>query len=135
MSESNENITTAIIDLERGALTRWIDGDPWGFVEIAADDIVYFDPFTEMRITGIEAFKAHMEPIKGQINADHFRLLNPNVQVLGDGAVLTFNFCAFNGEEPDTLKSTWNSTEVYARIDDEWRLIQSHWSLTTPELK
>ena len=47
--------TQTIITMERGALGRWGIGDPSGFLEISAPDVVYFDPFLERRIDGREA--------------------------------------------------------------------------------
>jgi hypothetical protein len=44
-----------IIALERAALERWGQGDPSGFLEICAPDVVYFDPHLEMRLDGREA--------------------------------------------------------------------------------
>lgn len=38
-------IKELIIGLEKAALTRWGKGDPDGFLEISAPDVVYFDPF------------------------------------------------------------------------------------------
>jgi hypothetical protein len=32
-----------ILTMERQALTRWCNGDPSGFLEISAKDVVYFD--------------------------------------------------------------------------------------------
>ncbi len=50
--------TEELIALERRALERWCRGDPSGFLEIAAPDIVYFDPFVERRIDGLPALTA-----------------------------------------------------------------------------
>jgi hypothetical protein len=30
---------------------------------------------------------------------------------------------------------SWNSTEIYGRVDGHWRIIHSHWSYLKPELK
>ena len=105
-----------------------------GLVETAAEDIVYFDPSAEWRITGLAAFGERMASIKGHIHAEHFEMLNPAVQAHGDVAVLTFNYRSWNGEAPDPVASSWNSTEAYVRTAAGWRLLQSHWSLTVPKL-
>ena len=47
--------TETIIQMERAALDRWGRGDPSGFLEISAPDVVYFDPFQGRRIDGREA--------------------------------------------------------------------------------
>ena len=115
-----------IIALEKAALARWGNGDPAGFLEISAPDIVYFDPYVPRRVDGWEALNECYQPIWGKIRFDRFELLNPNVQVTGDIAVLTFNYVSFTGEECDR----WNCTEVYRRDPQGWRIIQTHWSYT-----
>jgi hypothetical protein len=47
--------THEVIELECAALVRWGLGDPGGFLELYAADIVYFDPGLERRIDGIVA--------------------------------------------------------------------------------
>jgi ketosteroid isomerase-like protein len=115
--------------MEKAALQRWTNGDPSGYLEIYADDIVYFDPFLEKRMDGLEAINAYYEQARGKIVAEKFELLNPVVQTDGKLAVLTFNYQSYNGEKI----SKWNCTEVYRFEEDgNWKICQSHWSLTQP---
>lgn len=59
------------------------------------------------------------------------------IQQHGDIAVLTFNLVSYRRRADGTEHpiAHWNSTEVYARTADEWRIIHSHWSFVKPELK
>lgn len=41
----SDSLAQKIIDMENSALDRWGKGDPDGFLEISAGDVVYFDPF------------------------------------------------------------------------------------------
>ena len=50
VAESPTDIAQTIIGMERAALERWGRGDPSGFLEISADDVVYFDPFQPRRL-------------------------------------------------------------------------------------
>ena len=43
MIETVDAIATEIIGRERAALDRWGRGDPSGFLEICAPDVVYFE--------------------------------------------------------------------------------------------
>jgi len=119
-------VTDTIIAMERAALDRWGNGDPSGFLEISADDVCYFDPFQESRLDGLAALTKLYESIRGQVKADSYELVNPKVQVVGDAAVLTFNYVAQTGEK--IFK--WNCTEVYAYRNGKWQIIQTHWSPT-----
>jgi len=65
--------------------------------------------------------------LRGRISSAGFELIDPRVQIVGDAAILTFNYRSrrANGEG-----SRWNCTEVYRRSRNTWRIIQTHWSLT-----
>ena len=127
ISSTHAELAKQIIELEENALRRWCKGDPSGFLELSANDVVYFDPFINRRIDGLSALAAHYEPLRGSINAEKFELINPCVQVIGETAVLSFNFESRNGDE---TPSRWNCTEVYRYADGCWQIIQTHWSFT-----
>jgi ketosteroid isomerase-like protein len=130
---TGEDVAATIIALEKAALDRWGQGDPIGFVEIAAPQITYFDPDVERRIDGIEAFAEVMSRIKGKIFMDGYELLNPTVEISDELAVLSFNYTSWGESDGEPWRSNWNSSEVYRKIGDEWRLVHSHWSRTQPE--
>ena len=54
-----EDVANTIISIEKAALDRWGKGDPWGYTEISADEITYFDTSTERRIDGLESLKKY----------------------------------------------------------------------------
>ena len=124
-------IASVVIDMERGALERWGNGDPSGFLEISAEDVVYFDPFQERRLNGLAELRELYESIRGQVQIASFEMIDPVVQSVSDMAVLTFNYVAHDTNE-DT--SRWNCTEVFRRDASGWRIIQTHWSFTRPRL-
>jgi len=116
-----------ILALEKAAMQRWCNGDPSGFLEICAPDVVYFDPFLARRMDGLAALQDYYEALRGKVSAAHFEFLDPKVQYIGDAAVLTYNFKSWGGSE-NALR--WNCTEVFQRIAGQWRIIQTHWSFT-----
>ena len=120
-------VAQTIIEMEHHALERWGKGDPSGFLEISADDVVYFDPFQPRRLNGIGELRALYESIRGQVQIARFDVIDPRVQASGDMAVLTFNYVADGTNE---VTSRWNCTEVYRRDGGTWRIIQTHWSVT-----
>jgi ketosteroid isomerase-like protein len=124
--DSAHDIAATIIGMEEAALERWGRGDPDGFLEICAPDVVYFDPYVERRIDGLDSLADYYIDTRGVVKFDRFELINPKVQAQGDVAVLTFNYASYRDEG----ESRWNCTEVYARRDGEWRIIQTHWSYT-----
>jgi uncharacterized protein (TIGR02246 family) len=116
--------------LESAAMERWRKGDPWGFIELYAPDITYFDTGTPQRIDGLDAMSTEMAKRKGKIFFDVMDFIAPTVQVCGDMAVLFYRFLDA-WLKPDGSVShqiPWNCTEVYARMDGQWKIIHNHWS-------
>ena len=124
---ADDDPSETIIAMERAALDRWGRGDPTGFLEISAPDVVYFDPSLERRIDGREALGRYYEALRGKVSISRYDLINPRVQLVGDAAVLTFNYVSYGGTED---AHCWNCTEVYRRSGDRWEIIQTHWSYT-----
>ena len=117
-----------VIALEQAALERWCNGDPSGFLEISADDVVYFDPFLPARLDGLDKLTVYYEGIRGKIFAPRHEMIEPQVQEIGDAAILTFRFVSWAGSEGEEMR--WNCTEVYRRQPEGWRIVQTHWSFT-----
>src|SRR5438874_11355533 len=121
-----------IIMLERGALDRWGQGDPGGFLELYATDISYFDPVTAARIDGHQAMEDYYRPWVGKIHVVRYEMRSPQVSIDGNMALLTYNLVNYirDGQGTESVGSRWNSTTVYRRSDDKWKAIHSHWSFT-----
>jgi len=127
-TEHQSTLSNHLIELETAALRRWCNGDPSGFLELSAGDVVYFDPFQPHRIDGLPALTAFYETLRGKIYAREFNLIDPRVQPLGnDGAVLTYNFLS---ESRDGVWHRWNCTEGFRRDGEDWKILQTHWSFT-----
>lgn len=131
-SQDNNSVSKLIIGMEKSALERWNNGDPSGFLEISSKDVAYFDPMTELRLDGLDKLTELYEKIRGKIHVDKYDMINPKVQAVDNMAVLTFNLISYTGE----TGYKWNCTEVY-RLDkdNQWRIIQTHWSMTKPNIK
>jgi uncharacterized protein (TIGR02246 family) len=125
-----------IIALEQGALDRWARGDPDGYYAIMADDITYFDPRTARRVDGLPALRKMFEPFRGTFTIDRVELVNPDVRIHGDVAILTTNLISRGARQKGGPKRDvpWNTTEIYRRINGRWRIVHSHFSYTTPKL-
>lgn len=128
----HERDAEEILRMERDALRRWCSGDPDGFLEISAPDVVYFDPFLDERIDGRDALARYYDGLRGKVNVTRYEMIAPCVQFAGDAAVLTFRFDSFGGAG-DAYR--WNCTEVYRRDgtvpgEARWRIVQTHWSFT-----
>ena len=129
-----------IIALERSALDRWITFDPQGYLDLSAPEVTYFDPLRDKRVDGLEALTALLEPIKqfkGAITEPPYEMIDAKVQQYGDVALLTFNLTNYGRVSggPEAVLARWNSTQIYARMGQTWKLVHSHWSYTKPDPK
>ncbi len=62
------NLDETMITLERAVLERRCKGDPFGFVDHAADDVTDFDHVSQARVDGIAALKSHVHRFVGQVD-------------------------------------------------------------------
>ena len=126
------NVSATIIALEKSALEKWNHGNPSGYLELSAEDVVYFDPFIEHRLDGLDKLTELYEKIRGTVHVDKYEMLNPKVQAVNEMAVLTFNLFSYEGN--NVYK--WNCTEVYRlEKNGQWKIIQTHWSFIKPDFK
>jgi ketosteroid isomerase-like protein len=125
---AKDDTAQSIIAMERAALDRSDKGDIKGFLEISAPDVVYQDPALSAPLEGIAALTAYyaampaFEPIQGVMS-------KAKVQILGELAVLSFHYIS---QRHGTVLREWNCTEVYRKSGADWRIVNTHWSLTLP---
>jgi ketosteroid isomerase-like protein len=128
-----QDATQEVIALECSALDRWSQGDPLGYLDIAADDVTWFDftPGPELRSDGLEAVRNLLAPLASQIPPHTYELVDPKVQVYGDTAILTFHW---SGTTTDGQPmGEWRATSVYHWKDDTWRMVHANWSAVQVE--
>jgi ketosteroid isomerase-like protein len=119
-----------LMRLESAAMERWRMGDPWGFVELYAPEVTYFDTGTPQRINGGEALIAEYKLREGKIFYEVMDFIEPWVNVSGDMAVLFYRFLStrLNPDGSVAHRTPWNCTEVYQHLDESWKIIHNHWS-------
>lgn len=66
-SSGNTDISKEIISLEKAALEKWNRGDIYGYLDLYAEDIVYFDPMIDKRMDGLQKIKSITNPGKGKL--------------------------------------------------------------------
>jgi ketosteroid isomerase-like protein len=125
-----------ILSLEKQAMERWRNGDPWGFVEISAEDITYVDPGLTKPILGLQEFTAYMKQLEGKIHYQDSKFIDPKVVVAGDAAVLSYNYrsSVLTPEGTIISQTPWNATEAYFRRGGQWRIVHTHWSYIQHQL-
>jgi ketosteroid isomerase-like protein len=119
-----------IFRLENEAMEQWRQGNPMRWVEISTDDVIYVDPTLVTPVIGTQAYQEYLTPILGKVHYDASEFVNPRVALLGDLAVLTYNYHSLHRDLDGTMKRTsfWNTTQVYAHRAGVWKILHSHWS-------
>lgn len=130
-----QGVLGEVMALETAAMARWDKGDPWGFIEISAPEVTYFDTGTPRRLNGREALSAEYTKREGKIHYDVMDFIDPRVQVCGDMAVLFYRFLStsLNPDGSVSHRTPWNCTEVFVRKNAQWKILHTHWSFIQGE--
>ena len=134
-SKPYKGVLAEIMALESAAMERWRKGDPWGFTDISAPEVTYFDTGTPKRIDGLATLKTEYAKRVGKIHYDAMEFIDPKIQVHGDTAVLFYRFFSTTLLPDGSIASriSWNCTEVFSKIDGEWKIVHTHWSFINGE--
>ncbi|PKN99119.1 MAG: hypothetical protein CVU42_09660 [Chloroflexi bacterium HGW-Chloroflexi-4] len=119
-----------IFSLENAAMERWRQGDPFGWTDISADDVIYIEPNLVKPIIGLEDYQTYFKPAIGQIIYQGSEFIDPEIVVVGDAAVLSYNYRSTVNSADGAILSQlyWNATEVYFKRDQQWKIVHTHWS-------
>ena len=125
-----DGVLSELMRLESGAMERWRKGDPWGFIELYAPQVTYFDTGTPQRINGREALVVEYQQREGKIFYEEMDFIEPWLRGWGDMAVLFYRFLStrLNPDGSVASRTPWNCTEIYVRTEGSWKIIHNHWS-------
>ena len=134
MDAAPTDIAETLLQLERSALDRWGAGDPGGFLDIYAIDVTYFDPSTERRLDGWQTMADYYRPWTGKIEIERYDIEHPRVVSSADMAVLSYNLTNYvnAADGSEHVLNRWNSSTVYRREAEGWKVVHSHWSYVKP---
>ncbi len=133
MKTESNSIAETIVARERESLECWNKGDIDGTLEHYAEDVTYFDPLVEARYDGRAKVAAYFHDVfAGKIYIPRYEMSNPQVILSSDLAVLTYNLLNYvRGTDGAEIAGTaWNSTQVYRRMNGQWRVVHVNWSFT-----
>ena len=124
-SSDTGKIEAKIVALEKRALELWNNGNPDGFLELSADDVIYFDPVFETKFEGKKALEEYYDGFRGKNKIDSYEMIEPVVLLAAGSAVLAYDYEA--RREGNVYRM--HCTEVY-RPDPagRWKIIHTHWS-------
>jgi len=125
-----------ILGMEKATMERWRKGDPWGWTEISADDVTYFDPFLTKPVNGMAEYKDYLKQAEGNVNYQVSEFIDPKVEFFGNTAVLTYNYRSrvSDTDGSEISQMLWNTTEVYFKRAADWQIVHTHWSFVNHRL-
>lgn len=105
---------------------KWAAGDPMGFIECAAKDIIWSDDLgAQNRVIGYDALNTYLEGFKGQIPPHQHELIEPVFQFYDDIVIVSYRYRGtFEGEPA----SPWKVTSVYRYADGDWLSVHENWT-------
>jgi len=106
---------------------RWAEGDPMGFVDVAADDITWMDDLgAATPVVGKEAVTAYLESFKGQVPPHQHELSDNLFQNYGDIVIVTYRY---RGTFENVPQDPWKVTSVYRYADGDWLSVHENWTV------
>jgi len=117
----------AIMEKIKLANDKWASGDPMGFMECAAQDIIWIDDLgAQNSVSGYDTLAKYLENFKGQIPPHEHELLDMVFQYYGDIVIVNYRYQGiFDGEPADP----WKVTSVFRYQDGDWLSVHENWSL------
>jgi hypothetical protein len=121
---------TAVMEKITMAAEKWSSGEPMGYVECAASDIVWIDVIGAQKpISGADALEKYLETFRGQVPHHKYKLLDPIFQVYGDIVIVTYRYQGvFDGKAADP----WKVSSVYRYNNGDWLSVHENWSEVKP---
>lgn len=128
---TQEEAKKAILEKIEMANEKWANGDPMGFVEVAANDITWMDDLAaQFPISGKDSLEAYLENFKGQIPPHEHELSDFAFQFYDDIVIVTYRYTGtFDGVPADP----WKVTSVYKYINGDWLSVHENWTLVKKE--
>jgi len=111
----------------KSANDKWASGDPMGFMECVAQDIIWIDDLgAQIPVSGFEALGKYLENFTGQIPPHEHELLDLVFQSYGDIVIVNYRYQGtFDGEPANP----WKITSVYRYADGDWLSVHENWSV------
>lgn len=119
----------AILQIERAAWDAFKNKQADFFATYLADDASYFDEEQAYRVRGKGEILHQIDEAMQDLTLRSWQLLDPQVEVLGDTAVLTYYFTESGTSGYEEFTHAGKLTVVLVKRDGAWRMLHAHRSL------
>ena len=121
-----------ILKIERDAWEAAKNKNLEAFKEYWADDASVFSEGQAYRLKGKADVMRDMEAWFKQVNVQSYQMLDPQVQVLGDTALLTYYFTETGLRDEKSFSTAGKISMVFAKLEGKWRALHEHISTNRP---
>lgn len=128
---SQEEAEAAVMEKIQTANTKWASGDPLGFYDNSAEDIVWIDDLgPSKRVIGREALKPYLEGFKGVVPPHKHELYDFNFQHFGDIVIANYYY---QGTLEGEKAPPWKAVSIFSYSDGDWYSVHENWTLVVEE--
>ncbi len=122
----------AVVKIERDAWEAAKSKNLEAFNEYWADDASVFSEGQAYRLTGKADVMRDMEAWFKQVDLQSYQMLDPQVQVLGETALLTYYFTETGLRDGRSFSTAGKISMVFTKQDGKWRALHEHISTNRP---
>ena len=123
---SKEDAKEAIVKNIEMAAEKWSNGDPMGYVEVAANDITWSDDLAApIPVSTKEALTEYLGTFKGKVPPHEYELSNFTFQFYEDIVIVTYHY---QGTLEEVQMPPWKVTSVYRYAEDNWLSVHENWT-------
>ena len=121
-----------VMEVINGFNAAFAANDPEKYFSYIDEGITVITPSNPYRVDGIADDREEFEHSlrRGVSRVGFFQELQPNVQLFGDAAVVTYYSRGSYGPEGQQKVAYYKETDVLARRGDRWKIVHIHVSAT-----
>ncbi|MGQ9559081.1 MAG: YybH family protein [Candidatus Oleimicrobiaceae bacterium] len=123
-----EELKKALVDLEKAQAKAFNKGDVKAILAHFDKELVGFSSTRHARLRGLRALRQTIEYYLKQADKVEFKILQPQVQMLGEAAVVSFYWTVTLHRRGKPRLIEGRGTHVYAKRDGEWKVVHEHFS-------
>lgn len=129
-SKEREVEGQAILKIERDAWEAAKNKQLNSFVDYFAEDASIFSESQAYRLRGRADIMRDLEASFKQVDLQSYQILDPQVQVLGDTALLTYYFTESGVRDGKSFTNSGKISMLFMKQDGKWRALHEHISAT-----
>jgi ketosteroid isomerase-like protein len=122
--------TKSVLEVVRQFQSAGVRGDKAALSQIFDVNVSHFHPGSPYRFVGRDRLVQEFEVASKNQQDMHFEMIDPQVQMAGDTAVVSYYIVeSWTDKNGARMSIKEKASEVYLKKADRWLMIHSHYSL------